>query len=167
MQLSGGKDANKIAILILKHMVGIVQMIQMILKKHTSALCSIMQCFGSVTYWYGSGSAPLTNRFGSSPGSGSSSGSCSFRQWLSRRQQKYFFSTFFCLLLSKVHLYHSSKIKSHKKVSKSRNQGFYSMMEGPKFESMTNGSGSGWSKKLKGSETLVQWQTKCLFYHMI
>jgi hypothetical protein len=33
MQLSGGKDANKIAILILKHMVGIVQIVQMILKK--------------------------------------------------------------------------------------------------------------------------------------
>ncbi len=40
-------------------------------------------CWGSVTFWCGSGSAPLTNR----SGSGSNSGSDSFLQWFS-----YFFS---------------------------------------------------------------------------
>ncbi len=37
---------------------------------------------GSVTFWYGSGSAPLTN------GSGSGTGSCYCRPWPSRRHKK-------------------------------------------------------------------------------
>jgi hypothetical protein len=51
-------------------------------------------------------SIPLTN--------GSWSGSCFFRQWPSRRQQKILFSSIFL----KVHLHHFSKIKSHKEVTK-------------------------------------------------
>jgi hypothetical protein len=53
------------------------------------------------------GSIPLTN------GSESSSGSCSFRRWHSRRQQKIISN------ILRVHLHHSSKIKkSHKEVTK-------------------------------------------------
>ncbi len=52
------------------------------------------QCCGSVTFWSGSGSAPLTNGFGSG------SGSCYFRQCPSRRQLKMLFLLkLFCVFL--------------------------------------------------------------------
>jgi hypothetical protein len=63
-----------------------------------------------VTFWYGSGS-------------GSGSGYWYFHQWPSRQK-----ICFFCLLLLKVHLHHSSRIRSRKEVTKksqnSRNKGF-------------------------------------------
>ncbi len=63
-------------------------------------------------------------------GSESRCGSCSFRQWLSRRQQKmYFFSSVFMLIpfwrYGTLHFHHSSKIKSHKKSQNSRNPVFW------------------------------------------
>jgi hypothetical protein len=51
-------------------------------------------CCGSMTFWCGSGSAPLTN------GSGSGCGSFYFHYWLSRCQQKTNLKKkFFCILL--------------------------------------------------------------------
>ncbi len=57
---------------------------------------SYPQCCGSVTFWYGSGSADLYTN-----------GSCYFRQWPSRWQLK-----IICLLLFKLHLHHFSNIKA-------------------------------------------------------
>jgi hypothetical protein len=54
------------------------------------------QCCGSVTFWIRiRGSVPLTYGSGFESGSGSWPGSCSFRLWPSRCQQKTFFSKFF------------------------------------------------------------------------
>ncbi len=112
--------------------------------------CSLVQCSGSVTFWYGSGSC---------------FGSRNLRQWPSRWQTKFFcfvvdswyfasdpdlriywvriwillftsvafkmstkkfFSWFFCLFLFEGHSHHSSKIKRHKEVTKQYiNQGFF------------------------------------------
>jgi hypothetical protein len=59
---------------------------------------SFSQGSGSMTFWCGSGSTdgsmPLTN------GTGFGSGSCYFRHWILRRQQK-FLKKVFCLLLFK------------------------------------------------------------------
>ncbi len=60
------------------------------------------QCCGSVTFWYGSGSAPLTNR----SGSGSSFfSSLTFKT----RTKKYFFQIFSAYYFLKVHKHHFSK----------------------------------------------------------
>ncbi len=80
-------------------------------------------------------------------------GSCYFRQWPSRSQQKInFFPKLFCLLLLKVQLHHFSKIKSHKQSQNSRNQGFsyyfWLMIEGSGSESLTDRSGSGRPKNI-------------------
>ncbi len=74
--------------------------------QHKNHLTLFQYC-GFVTFWYGSGSASLTNGFGSG------SWPSYFRQWPSRWQQN-FFSNFFCLLpvLFELHLHHFSKIKS-------------------------------------------------------
>ncbi len=96
---------------------------------------------------------PLTN------GSGSESGSCYFRHWPSRCQQKTNFLTqFFCIILYflKVHLHHFSKIKSQKESQNSRNQGFSYyfciMIEGSGSRSgsipLTSESGSGRAKNM-------------------
>jgi hypothetical protein len=53
------------------------------------------------------GSIPPTN----------GSGSCYFRQWPSRHQQKKKISSFFAYYFMKVHSHHFSKIKSHKEVT--------------------------------------------------
>ncbi len=42
------------------------------------------RCCGSATFWYGSGSVPLTDLSGSRSGSGS----CFFRQWQQKRSHK-------------------------------------------------------------------------------
>ncbi len=98
------------------------------------------------------GSMPLMN----------GSGSCYFRHWPSRRQQKTnlekkSFSTYYFL---KVHLHHFSKIKSSKKAQNSRNQGFFTyfgfLIEGSISGSragsgsipLTCGSGSGRPKNM-------------------
>ncbi len=75
------------------------------------------QCCGSVTFWYGSGSAPLT----------CGSGSCFFSSVAFKMPTKNKF-LFFCSLpyFLKVHLHQSSKIKSQKEDS--RNQGFSSFL---------------------------------------
>ncbi len=86
------------------------------------------------------GSMPLIN------GSwfGFESGSCHFSHWPSRRQPKTNLKKFFCLLLSKLHSHHFSKIKSKKKSQNSRNQGFSSyfclIIEGSGSVPLTNGS---------------------------
>ncbi len=78
-------------------------------------------------------------------GSGFGSGSCYFRHWPSKCQQKtnfltQFFSAFYFL---KVHLHHFSNIKSQKESQYSRNQGFSYY-----FCMMIEGSGSGsWRPK--------------------
>ncbi len=82
--------------------------------QYSSILCK--QCSGSVTFWYGFGSVPLTN------GSGWRSGSrsCSFcHSDLQDASNKYFFPlSFFAYSFFMVHLNHSSKIKSHKEGTK-------------------------------------------------
>jgi hypothetical protein len=60
------------------------------------------------------GSMPLTN----------GSGSCSFRHWPSRCQQKTNKKKFFCLLLFEGTFPSFSKVKSQKTSQSSRNQGF-------------------------------------------
>jgi hypothetical protein len=93
------------------------------------------------------GSMPLTN--------GSGSGSCYFRHWPSRCQQKLIFNTIFsAYYFLKVHLHHFSKIKSQKESSNSRNQGFSCyfcvMIEGSGSGSipLTSGFGSGRPKNM-------------------
>jgi hypothetical protein len=78
---------------------------------------SYWQCCGSMTYWCGSGSVecvsmPLTNGFGS--------GSCYFRHWPPRGQQKTNFvkKSFSNDYFFNVYLHHFSKIKSKKEVRK-------------------------------------------------
>ncbi len=88
------------------------------------------------------GSMPLTN----------GSGSCYFRHWPSRCQQKTnFLKSFFAYYFLKVHLHHFSKIKSPKEVTNSRNQGFTYyfclLIEESGSIPLTNGSGSGKPKK--------------------
>ncbi len=87
------------------------------------------------------GSVPLTN--GSVPlTNGSGSGSCYFRQWPSRWQQKIIFlHKDFCLFLFETTFTSFFNVKVIKKSQNSRNQGFSYyfclMIEGP-------GSGSVW-----------------------
>jgi hypothetical protein len=83
------------------------------------------------------GFVPLTFGFGS----GSCSGSCSFRQGPSRCQQY-----FFCLLLFEGHLHKSLKIKkSHKDVTK-----LFLLDEGSiRIRTINDGSGSGRSKNIR------------------
>jgi hypothetical protein len=92
------------------------------------------QCSGSVTFWYRSGSALRT----------CGSGSCSFRQWLSRCQQKIMFFSSFCLILFEGTFTSFFKDKKVKK-SQNRRQGFCLMTEGSGSESgsvpLTYGSG--------------------------
>ncbi len=64
-------------------------------KVEKSSLC-LMQCSGSVTFWYGSGFRSMDHSYTY----GSGSRSCSFRRWLLRFQQKIIFFNFFGLLLS-------------------------------------------------------------------
>ncbi len=63
----------------------------------------------------------------------------------SRHQQKYFFPCLFAYYFSKVHLHHSSKIKSRKESQTSRNKGFSYyfclMLEGSGSVSRRYGSG--------------------------
>jgi hypothetical protein len=122
------------------------------------------QCSGSMTFWCGSGSAdPCLLLMDPDPDPGS--GSCYFRHWPSRCQQKKIFNTIFsawyCL---KVHLHYRyfSKIKSQKESQNSRNQGysyyFCMMIEGSGSRAgcgsipLTCGSGSGRSKN-----TWIRW----------
>jgi len=84
----------------------------------TYKLKGIFQCCGSMTFWCGSGSAPLAN------GSGFGSGSFYFHHWPSKcKQIKKMF--FFCILpvLLKIILNHFSKIERQKSHN-SRNQDF-------------------------------------------
>ncbi len=77
------------------------------------------------------------------------SGSCYFRHWTSRCQQKTnFFTHFFCFLLLKLHLHHFSKIKSQKESQNSKNQGFSYY-----FCMILEGSGSG-SREGSGSGSI-------------
>ena len=90
-----------------------------------------------MTFWR---SMPLTN----------GSGSCFFRHWPSRCQQKqFFFKHLFCLLLFEgtVHLHNIPKIRSQKESQNSRNQGFSYY-----FCMMIEGSGSGSIPLTSGSD---------------
>ena len=115
------------------------------------------------------GSMPLTN------GSGFGSGSCYFRHWPSRCQQKTNFLTqFFCLLLFEGTFTLFSKIKSQKESQNSRIQGFsyyFSiMMEGSGSRAgsgsipLTSGSGSGWPKNLWIRIRNTAWRVANVFY---
>ncbi len=89
------------------------------------------------------GSMPLTN----GSWSGFESGSCYFRHWPSRCQQKLIlFKIFSAYYFLKVHFHHFSKIKSQKELQNSRNQGFsyyfWMMIEGSGSIPLTNGSRS-------------------------
>ncbi len=83
---------------------------------------SLKLCFGSVTFWYGSGSS-------------------SFCEWPSDADKKGSFA--YCFV--KVHLHHSSKIKSQKEPTKKEIKIFRLMLEGSGSRSipMNNGSESG------------------------
>jgi hypothetical protein len=61
------------------------------------------------------GSIPLTN----------GCGSCYFRHWPSRQQQKILIFLKLCFFLLKVHLHHFSKIKSQKDVTKQQESRFF------------------------------------------
>ncbi len=106
------------------------------------------QCSGSVTFWYGSVSLPLSN--------GSGSGSCSFRQWPSRCQQKMFI--IFVSYFLKVHWHPSWRWKVIKKSKNGRNLEFayyfYLMMgwSGSVPVPLTNGSGR--PKNLRNRNTV-------------
>ncbi len=92
-------------------------------------------------FWGGSGSGSADPCLWlMDPDSDPDSGSCYFRHWPSRCQQKTNFLTQFFLLITffKVHLHHLSKIKSQKESQNSRNQGFSCY-----FCMMIEGSGSG------------------------
>ncbi len=96
------------------------------------------QCCGSTTFWCGSGSGsedPCLWLMGS----GFGSGSCNFRHWPSRRQQKTKFlkKGFSAYYFLKIYLHHFSKIKSQKEVPKQYE--FFSYY----FCLMIEGSGSG------------------------
>ncbi len=140
---------------------GIVKLFSMVLKLQplfTSSFPNLQtndydelfyQCCGSMTFWGGSrsGSAdPCLWLVDPDPDPGS--GSCYFRHWPSRCQQKtnfltQFFSAYYFL---KLHLHHFLRIKSKKKLPNSRNQGFSyyfcMMIEGSGYGSRA-GSGSG------------------------
>ncbi len=105
------------------------------------------QCCGSMTFWCGSGSAPLTN----------GSGSFYFHHWHWRCHQKTSLKkSFFCLLLIEGPSHNFSKIKSIKKSQNSRNQGFSHyfclMIEGSGPIPLTNGSGSRRPKNMKPAD---------------
>ncbi len=88
------------------------------------------------------GSMPLTN----------GSGSCYFRHWPLRCQQKTnFLSQFFLLITFWGYIYIIFQIKSLKESQNSRNQGFYyfcMMIEGSGSIPLTSGSGSGRPKNM-------------------
>ncbi len=113
------------------------------------------QCCGSMTFWGGSGSGdPCLWLMDPDPDPGS--GSCYFRHWPSRCQQKTNFLTqFFFIITFWRYIYIIFlKIKSPKESQNSRNQGFsyyfWMMIEGSESGSipLTSGSGSGsWRPK--------------------
>ena len=107
------------------------------------------------------GSMPLTLMDpDSAPDADPGSGSCYFRHWPWRCQQKNYFLTHFFLLITfwRYIVHHISKIKSQKESQNSRNQGFsyyyiFCMMlegsgAGSGSISLTSGSGSGRPKNM-------------------
>jgi hypothetical protein len=119
-----------------------------------SGSLSRKQCWGSVTFWYGSGSEDpylwLTDPDPARPS-----------RW---QLNKSFFYLVFLYYFLKLHLHHFSKIKVIKKSQNIRNEGFsyYFLLEerrsGAGAVPGTNGSGSGRAKKFEsygsGSPTL-------------
>ncbi len=83
---------------------------------------NFLQCSGSLTFWYGSGSlgsGPLTK--------GSGSGSCYFHHWPAKHQQKRSKKSFSVYSFFQVHLHHSSHFtdkKSRRSLKNSRNKVF-------------------------------------------
>ena len=117
-----------------------------------------------MSFWGGSGSGssdPCLWLMDPDPGSGS----CYFRHWPPRCQQKtnfltQFFNTIFCAYyFLKLHLHNFSKIKSQKESQNSRNQGFSyyfcMMIEGTGSGSIPLTSGSGRPKNM-----WIQWIRK-------
>ncbi len=99
------------------------------------------------------GSMPLNNGWGS--------GSCYFRPWPTRRQQKTNLkkSFFFCLLLLKVNLHNFSKIKSPKEAKKQYESRFFLLfsLEGSGSIPLTSGTGSGRPKNMWNTAKYVNW----------
>jgi hypothetical protein len=94
-----------------------------------------------MTFWGGSGSAdPCLWLMDPDSDPDLGSGSCYFRHWPSRCQQKTYFLTQLFLLITfcKVHLHNFLKIKSQKESQNCRNQGFTYY-----FCMMIEGSGAG------------------------
>ncbi len=92
-----------------------------------------MRCSGSMTFWGGSGSSDPCFWL-MDPDSDPESGSCYFRHWPSRRQQKTNLTQFFLLITFwryQVHLHHFLKIKSQKESQNGRNQGFFAWQKDP------------------------------------
>ncbi len=94
-----------------------------------------------MTFWGGSGSAgPCLLLMDSDPDPDPGFGSCYFRHWPSKCQQKTNFLTqfFSAYYFVKLHLHHFSKIKSQKESQNSKNQRFSYY-----FRMIIEGSGSG------------------------
>ncbi len=127
-------------------------------------------CCGSMTFWGGSGSAdPCLWLMDPDSDLDPGSGSCYFRHWPSRCQQKTnFFTQFFsAYYFLKLHLHHFSKIKSQKESQSSRNQGFSYyfciIIEGSGSGSRA-GSGSGSTPLTSGSGS---WRPKNMWIRWI
>jgi hypothetical protein len=72
------------------------------------------QCCGSMTFWGGSGSMPLTNGFGSGSGSWFRILIFSSLTYKMPAKNKFFDKIFSAYYFLKLHLHHFSKIKSQK-----------------------------------------------------
>ncbi len=107
-------------------------------------MVQLSQCWGSVTFRYESGSAPLTNGFSS--GSRSTSGSCYFVSDLQRQQKLIFVPSFFAYYFLKVHIHHFPKKKKTVEITVFS---YYSclMIEGSGTIPLTNGSR--WPKNMR------------------
>ncbi len=132
---------------------------ELLLTSGTVFLCEFcFLCSGSVTFWYGSGSAPLTN------GCGPYSGSYSFRHWFKTPTKNNFLNNFFAYYFFKIHLHHSSKIQSHKEVTKQLKSRFYSLLFSLDDRRIRI-CNSDWRIRIREAQKLTYPNLENLFFH--